>query len=145
MQWTGGYAAHFLSVFVARAFSRFDGESCLAHLPLTHTVGRHKSVFWVWVLCTSLLVLSQNFVGHEVSAFPTHLVPLERLHLSSQVFSGTTCASHFYHCGARSSATASADASPVKTELACKFSLGSCIRWVLVCPSLDRSSWFRQK
>jgi hypothetical protein len=39
VQWTGGYAARFLSVFVALSFSRLDDQSYPAHLPLTPTVG----------------------------------------------------------------------------------------------------------
>jgi hypothetical protein len=40
VQWTGGYAPSFLSVFAALSFSRFDGESQPSHLPLTRAVGR---------------------------------------------------------------------------------------------------------
>jgi hypothetical protein len=38
VQWTGGYAPRFLDVFVALSFSRFDGASRPAHLPLTRAV-----------------------------------------------------------------------------------------------------------
>ena len=40
VQWTGGYAARFLSVFLALSSSRFDGEPRPTHLPLTLTVRR---------------------------------------------------------------------------------------------------------
>jgi hypothetical protein len=39
VQWTGGYAARFLSFFAALSFLRFDGESRPTHLPLTRAVG----------------------------------------------------------------------------------------------------------
>jgi hypothetical protein len=38
VQWTGGYAARFLSFFVALSFFRFNGESQPSHLPLTPAV-----------------------------------------------------------------------------------------------------------
>jgi hypothetical protein len=40
VQWTGGHAARFLSVFLALSYSRFDGESAPSHLPLTPAVMR---------------------------------------------------------------------------------------------------------
>jgi hypothetical protein len=43
VQWTGGYVPHFLSVFAALSFSRFDGSSRPSHLPLTLTVGLSRA------------------------------------------------------------------------------------------------------
>jgi hypothetical protein len=44
------YAPRFQAFFAALVFSRFDGESQTAHLPLTHTVGRLATIIIISLL-----------------------------------------------------------------------------------------------